>query len=219
MIERGKDWGLPATGPADAGVSGGDADLALAVAAHPGGLLRFSPSPASDVGRALGLGPDRDPDAASALAVPMDALRADPGGLACNMIVVGVPPDRLHVLSRPVRVAVTVDGRSVFEGSATTVVVATGQFLRGRDVVPRGHPGDGRAEIQVYRVGARERRALRARLATGTHVPHPAITQAAGTRVEVVGARATRVELDGRPQPPVERLTVEVVANAYRLLL
>ena len=80
-------------------------------------------------------------------------------------------------------------------------------------------PGDGRAEIQVYRVGARDRRALRARLATGTHVPHPAITQAAGTRVEVVGARATRVELDGRPQPPVERLTVEVVANAYRLLL
>ena len=33
------------------------------------------------------------------------------------------------------------DGRPWFAGPATTVVIAIGQFLRGLDVVPRGHPG------------------------------------------------------------------------------
>ena len=66
------------------------------------------------------------------------------------------------------------DGRPWFSGPATTVVVATGQFLRGLDLVPRGHPGDGKAEVQVYalrRAGAAARCA--ARLATGAHVPAP----------------------------------------------
>ena len=45
---------------------------------------------------------------------------------------------------------IEVDGQPWFAGSATTVVIANGQFLRGADIVPRGHPGDGRLEVQVY---------------------------------------------------------------------
>ena len=87
------------------------------------------------------------------------------------------------------------------------------------DLVPRGHPGDGRAEVQIYAVPGRERRALQSRLATGTHVPHPKITQRSGSRVDVSIDRKVPLELDGRPVDPIDDLAVDVVPNAYRLLL
>ena len=43
-----------------------------------------------------------------------------------------------------------------FSERATTVVVLVGQYLRGADVSPRGHPGDGAAEVQVYAMGVFE---------------------------------------------------------------
>ena len=48
------------------------------------------------------------------------------------------------------RLLVTVDGRTVHDGPATSVVVANGQFSGTADLAPRGHPGDGRLEVQVY---------------------------------------------------------------------
>jgi diacylglycerol kinase family enzyme len=107
----------------------------------------------------------------------------------------------------------------VFHGPCTTVVVATGQFRRGLDIVPRGHPGDGRAEIQIYAVPGRDRRTLRRRLATGTHVPHPSITQRTGRRVTVTTGRKVPLEIDGRRRPATDFVVLDVVAAAYRLLL
>jgi len=115
---------------------------------------------------------------------------------------------------------VTVDGRAVHDGPATTVVVASGQFLRGHDVVPRGHPGDGRAEVQVYAVARGQRSGVRRRLPLGTHVPHPEITQTAGRRVDVVAARRPLgLELDGIGLPAAERVTVEVVPEAFLIVV
>ena len=85
-------------------------------------------------------------------------------------------------------------------------MVASGQYLRGIDVVPRGHPGDGRVEVQVYAVAAGERAGVRARLPQGVHLPHPDITQTTGRRVESwrrtrpVGARGRR-RAAPRPRP------------------
>ena len=78
------------------------------------------------------------------------------------------------------------------------MVVATGQWLRGLDLVPRGHPGDGKAEVQVYRLRRPERRAMRRRLATGTHVPHPRIVTRTAVEIEIRAHRALPVEIDGR---------------------
>jgi diacylglycerol kinase family enzyme len=136
------------------------------------------------------------------------------------MVIGGPPPDRLGRLSRATETVVRVDGREVFSGLATTVVVATGQFLRGNDLVPRGHPGDGRAEVQVYSVPAGERTAMKARLATGTHVPHPGITQASGRTVEIVRLGSDRTEIDGhRVVRRLAEATIEVIPAAYRLLV
>jgi hypothetical protein len=212
VIRPGEEWGTPAAGEPDVDVSGTDADLAAAVARTPGALIRFHATRDSDLARAIGTpapGGDRD--------VPMDALRIADDVLAVNMVVVGTPPDRLRRFSRRIVATVTVGGRALVSGPVTTIVVATGEFLRGHDVVPRGHPGDGRAEIQAYAVPPSERRALRARLALGTHVPHPAITQRAGTHVEIRLERATAVEVDGQPAAPADHLVITVVPGAYRL--
>ena len=104
-------------------------------------------------------------------------------------------------------------------GRATTVVIATGQFLRGADVVPRGYPGDGRAEVQVYALRPGARRALGARLRAGAHVPHPRVSQRPAQRVTVDAIRPFPVEIDGVPTDAVSHLEVAVISGRYRVLL
>ena len=217
MIRPGQEWGTPARGPADIDVTGGDADLATAVADRPGVLVRFRPDATSDLAGAVGIGGEGEPR----VEVALDLLRIDhgPGAVAVNMVVIGTPPDRLRRLTRMFGANVRIDDRPVFHGPCTTVVVAIGQFRAGLDVVPRGHPGDGRAEIQIYAVPGGERRGLRTRLATGTHVPHPRITQRTGGRVTVSTGRSVALEVDGRPGPATDLVEVTVVPGAYRLLL
>ena len=77
----------------------------------------------------------------------------------------------------------------------------------------------GRAEIQVYAVPGRERRPLRTRLATGTHVPHPKITQRAGAHVVISVDRKIALEIDSHTAPPVDAVDIQVDPGAYRLLV
>jgi hypothetical protein len=234
VIKPGEEWGRPASSAPDVEVVGGDADLAAAVARLPGVLVRFRPDATSDLAGAVGL--DRAVDLGVEL--DLDLLRLDDGPppaepvpvavnmplavnmpVAVNMVVVGRPPDALGPWVRCFGANVAIDGRSVFHGPCTTIVVATGQFRNGLDVVPRGHPGDGRAEVQIYAVARRQRRELRNRLSTGTHVPHPGITQRSGSRVRVSIDRRVPVEIDGRLAPEADRVDISVVPGAYRLLL
>jgi len=227
VIRPGQEWGHPTSAAPDLEVAGGDADLATAILRlgesskdslrRGGALVRWRPDASSDFAGAVGLGPDRA--VAVGVELPVDLLRIDDGPAAANMIVIGTPPDALRPLTRRFGANVRVDGRSVFHGPCTTIVVANGQFRRGLDLVPRGHPGDGRAEAQIYAVPARQRRTLRARLATGTHVPHPGITQRSGARVTVSTDRRVPLEIDGHLAPATDLVDVRVVPNAYRLLL
>jgi hypothetical protein len=220
VIRPGEEWGTPARGPVDVEVAGGDADLAAAVTSRPGALFRFKPDTTSDLAAAVGLGfSAADDRPARGLELTLDVLRIEDGPAAVNMMVLGSPPDRLGRWSRRFGTNVRIDDRPVFHGPCTTVVVATGQFRSGLDIVPRGHPGDGRAEIQIYAVRRRDRRALRARLATGTHVPHPAITQRAGRSVTVSTGRRVPLEVDGRSLPATDFVDLALVPGAYRLLL
>ena len=199
-------------------VSGGDRALGQVVADHPGALLAFRPSPASDLARAVGLSAAGGVDHPTT-EVALDALRFASGELAVNMVVIGTPPDRATRFTRPIDVELRVDDTPVSTTRATTIVLATGQYLRGLDVVPRGHPGDGRLEVYVFRLRPAERRAMRARLPSGTHVPHPRITARPGHHVELVAARPVVLEVDGEPRPPVRALEIEIVEHAYRLLV
>jgi diacylglycerol kinase family enzyme len=197
-------------------VAGTDADLAEALeGAGPDPLVRFLPSPASDLARAVGLGGSPP----GSLSLPMDALRLSGGRLAVNSLVTGVAPDRLRLWHARRRAEVEVDGRRVFSGRATTVAVMNGQYLRGADLAPRGHPGDGTCEVQVYALPPAQRRLMRSRLASGSHLPHPAVTTARGRRVTVRWARSQPLEVDGRPSGETAGVEVELLPGAYRLLV
>jgi hypothetical protein len=218
VIRPGEPWGSPASAPADLEVGGDDAALAAAVAAAPGALVAFRPGPGSDLARAVGLRPGSEATV-PATELPIDALRIAGDGLACNAVVLGEPPDRLRWASAARSLEVDVDGHPWFAGAATSVVIANGQFLREADLVPRGHPGDGRLEVQVYELRRRERRAMRRRLATGAHVPHPRIRSRTARRVEVRARNVWALEVDGVRAQPVRQLAAEVVPAAFRLLV
>jgi hypothetical protein len=206
-------------------VAGGDGALASVLArglADP--LVRFAAAPDSDLARAIGLVAGAPP---AGLALPLDALDVTVAGaagadrplVAVNSVVVGVAPDRLRVWHRPARLSVEIDGTPVDAEAATTVVVMNGQYLRGLDVSPRGHPGDAVAEAQLYALPAGARRAMRARLATGAHLPHPAITVRRARRVVVRAARPVALTVDGAPAGEITELAVDLRPAAYRLLV
>jgi putative lipid kinase YegS-like protein len=219
VIRKGEEWGTPAGNAApDLDISGDDAALAAALAgAGPDPLVRFTPAEASDLARAVGL----VGEGAGALAVPVDVLRLGDGGLAVNAVVVGVPPDELRAWHRAVPFEVVVDGKAVDTSGATTVVIANGQFLRGNDVSPRGHPGDGWCEVQVYAVPPGQRAVMRERLRSGTHVPHPGIVVRRARSVVVRCGREVPVEVDGRKAAvrAAGEVAVSVVPSAFRLLI
>jgi hypothetical protein len=216
-MRPGEAWGVPVQGAPDLEVDGTDADLATMVAGHQGALVRFRPAPGSDLARALGISATGDP---TGRAGAVDALRVEPGGTAVNGVVLGTPPGRVRLTTPTAEIRVLVNGREVATGRATTVVVANGQFFDGLDVVPRGHPGDGRIEVQVYALRRGERRAMRARLPQGVHLPHPRITTATGRDVEIhVRDRRLPLRIDGVAHGSYRDLTVSVIPGALRLML
>jgi diacylglycerol kinase family enzyme len=139
--------------------------------------------------------------------------------VAVNSVVIGPAPDRLRTWHRPAGLTVEIDGVPVEAGAATTLVVMNGQYLRGLDVSPRGHPGDGVAEAQLYALPPAARRAMRARLATGAHLPHPAITIRRARQVIVRAARPVPLEVDGAPAGRVTEVRLDLRPAAYRLLV
>ena len=105
--------------------------------------------------------------------LPLDALVFSTGEVAVNMVVVGTSPDQLRRWSRRLRVGPHADAETssrsaVGSAAFTTVLIACGQFRDGLDLVPRGHPGDGRAEVHVYRPLGGQLPKMRRRLQSGT---------------------------------------------------
>jgi hypothetical protein len=221
-IRPGDEWGTPTEDPADIIVRGDDRTLAAALAdLDPTTLVDFRPDAACDFARAVGLGPGEGPRRGVAAPIDgMDLVRAGSRSTVVNALEFGTPPGSLRALARTRTVTVTVDGRTLHRGPATGVVVANGQFVDGLDVSPRGHPGDGRLEVQVYALRPGERGGMRQRLATGSHLPHPRIRTGTGRRIRVrVEGGGWPVRVDGEPSGRSGALEVAVRSPAAHLLL
>lgn len=222
-IRPGEDWGSPTSDAPAHIVVGDDPALARAVAdLAPETLIAFAPSTTSDLARAIGLAPGAVGERRG-IALPIDAMRLDraaTGTVAVNAIEFGTPPGVLRSLSRTHEIAVTVDGRRFHAGPATSVVIANGQFIDGLDVSPRGHPGDGRLEVQVYALRPGERGGMRRRLATGSHLPHPRIRTGSGRRIRIrVTAGVWPLRVDGVTVGRAGTIEVEVLTPAVHLLV
>ncbi|MBK5288096.1 MAG: hypothetical protein JJE46_06480 [Acidimicrobiia bacterium] len=223
MIRPGQEWGQATDAGPDLVVRGDDHDLAEAVGRAPGdALIRFLPHD-SELARAIGLANSATRDAPApephGIALPIDLIRAG-DDLVVNAAVLGVAPPHLRAHHRRREVQVLVDGREFFRGAATTVVIANGQFITGADLVPRGHPGDGWCEVQVYALTPGERRAMRRRLPGGVHVPHPRILSGRARTVEVtVTGGGWPLTVDGRPHGTHTALRTSLIPGAFRLLV
>lgn len=234
-VASGEDWGSPAQSVPDYEISGDDHDLALLlekvgvskVGTRP--LIQFLPSSRSDIASAIGLSAHNRPGA-TGIALPLDVLVFDPSptgqagqpetlGVAVNGIEVGAAVDRVGWWHRSFPCSVTVDGSTVFDGRAVCIVVMTGEHLRGKDVSPRGHPGDGKAEVYVYALRPGERRSMRQRLTDGTHMPHPQILRREGTHFEITLERPAPLQVDSTQRGNVAHLTIDVLPEAYALLI
>jgi diacylglycerol kinase family enzyme len=120
--------------------------------------------------------------------------------------------------------AVLVDGRLHF---FVAHLVARHHWLRGRvvaamnaqfigswNVVPRGHPNDGRLDVLDADLPVRERLQARRRLPLGTHVPHPGIEERHVTAVQIDLTRPTPVRLDGQLVGEARTLSVRTEPDA-----
>ena len=245
MIKPGEEWGRPTDATAEIECHGDDQALAALITTDsadpvPARLVRFFPS-GSDLARAVGLADlkadlnaDLDTDLNAGASVtdrvrhdrpirgielPIDAISSDLG-VAMNGVILGISPTRLRPYHRRRPIRVWVDGRELFSGPATSVVIANGQFVAGADLVPRGHPGDGRLEVQVYALAPGERGPMRRRLPTGTHLPHPRILATSGRVIEIDGLRRPwPVTLDRRSGQAETRLGLSILPSALRLLI
>jgi diacylglycerol kinase family enzyme len=132
---------------------------------------------------------------------------ADPAVVAAFAIDVGVAAidgeEHVFVAHAVAR------GRSWWFGPV--LAVCNAQFIGHWDVAPRSHPGDGRLDVvEMVAMPLRQRWLARRRLATGTHVPHPAVAQRRVTAATFTFPRPRRVWLDGVPAGRASELSVAV---------
>lgn len=153
------------------------------------------------------------------MAVPIDVLDGGTFGRAVNGFVVSRGPSATSWWQRSHEVALEIDGRPAFSGPATGIVIANGQFFAGWNTVPRGHPGDGVFEVQVYAVPRGQRRELRRRLRTGSHVPHPGVHQFRARRMTLSARHSLPVEGDATGRGRGSIVEVTLVPGALRLAL
>jgi hypothetical protein len=196
-IAKGEPWGTRGPLPAHGVVVRSDAEArAIVTAARranepvpPLGLL------GGDLCRAIGgTGDEGRLRSADAMLLPVDLG---------SVLVDG----RLHWF-----VAHLVARRSWWRGRVVAVMNA--QHLGEWDVAPRGHPNDGHVELLDGDLPIGQRWAARKRLPTGTHVPHPGITQRRVTAVQLELDPATPVWLDGESVGEARSLSIRVEPDA-----
>jgi hypothetical protein len=179
-IRKGRDWATPVPVPDDAVTVTGDAELAALVAeARSAG--RPCPSvvlAGGDLSRTLGGGAGRRRPAGQAVRVVVDLgwARLDGG------------PERpfaAHAVAR----------RPAWSGPFAVAMNAA--WLGSWYLGPRAHPNDGLLDITEGALAPTQRLLARRRLATGTHLPHPALRATRVAEASLAWPRALTVRLDG----------------------
>jgi hypothetical protein len=197
-IRRGEPWGEPGALAADACVVADDRAVASAVAAGATevGIV------GGDVHRTLG-SPRRDADdlhRGRGVRFPLDVVEVRatrPDGSVLEDVAVA------HLIVR---------GRSMWGGP--TLVVMNAAFAGDRNLGPRAHPNDGRLDVTIGSLPWSDRRAARARMRTGTHVPHPALEERRVRELHHELARPRRLWLDGTPVGEVVAIAVTCRSDA-----
>lgn len=114
-------------------------------------------------------------------------------------------------------VAHLVARRSWWRGPVLAAMNA--QFLGDWDVAPRSHPGDGRLDLLQADLPLGDRWKARIRLRTGTHVPHPGISERRVKAVQLDLPPGTGVWLDGERIGDARALSIRVAPDALTVVV
>lgn len=196
-IEKGVRWGEPGRLPRSGAVVRSDAEARTLVeeARRAGSALPLLGLLDGDLCRTVGgRGDEARLSSADAVRLPVDLG---------SVLVDG----RLHWF-----VAHLVARRSWWFGRVVAVMNA--QWLERWDVAPRSHPNDGLLDVLDTTMDVGERMKARPRLLTGTHVPHPAITERRVASVQIDFDRPTPVWLDGQRVANARHLSIRVEPDA-----
>ena len=97
------------------------------------------------------------------------------------------------------------------------LVAANASFIGGWNAAPRSHPGDGRLDVFDADPPLAVRLAARRRLPSGSHVPHPQITQRRITAAQYDLDPALDIYLDGVRLGRARTLSLRVEAGALNV--
>jgi hypothetical protein len=203
-IAKGQDWGEPGILPPGAPIFDGDAQLSRAIQfAEAQGLER-----------------------------PVCGLT---GGDLWQTL--GAPPGGRERLRDGIATQVVVDvGWAMFDESdqehafvahcvartrlwGIVLAAMNAEWINQWDVAPKSHPGDGWLDVSDAKLSWGERRKIRRRLPTGTHLPHPDVTTSRVRQAEFEFDRSRRVYLDGAPFPPVRLLKFRLEPASLTVLV
>jgi len=196
-IKPNKPWGTEVDRPVDLVVVDSDAALAEHLASDDDAPVGLT---GGDLFRTLGARPIGD--RTTLRAFPLDLMRVR---LDCGEAVAAIA----HVVVRsPWR-------RGGWWRGAVSVVM-NAEFLGEWDVAPRGHPNDGKVERFDLSAGTsvRQRVAIRGRLPSGTHLPHPSIERRSAQRHLIERDRPVDAWADGRWLGRARRVDIEVLYDA-----
>ena len=97
------------------------------------------------------------------------------------------------------------------------LVAANASFIGRWNAAPRSHPGDGRLDVFDANPRLSVRLAARRRLPSGTHVPHPDITQRRTAAAQYDFDPALDIYLDGRRLARARTLSLRVEPGALEV--
>src|SRR3954452_17054590 len=191
-IEKGEPWGSPGTLPTEGLLVRSDAEARAIVerARRAGEPVPTLGLLGGDLCRAVGgAGDEGRPRSDEAVRLPVD--------LGAVLI-----DGRLHWF-----VAHLVARKRWWRGRV--FVAMNAEFIGKWDVAPRSHPNDGLLDTFDVTMSVGDRFKARSRLATGTHVPHPGITQRRVDAIQV-DVDGLDVWLDGELIGPAKTLSIRV---------
>ncbi len=98
-------------------------------------------------------------------------------------------------------------------------VAMNAQWRGDWDLGPKSHPNDGLLDVYQARLGLGDLWKVRARLPSGTHLPHPGITQRRVAAVAVEFDRPQPISLDGVSIGRGRTLAIRVEADALTVVV
>lgn len=95
------------------------------------------------------------------------------------------------------------------------VAVMNAQWIGRWDVAPRSHPNDGLLDVFDGDLSLDDRLKARRRIPSGTHVPHPKITERRVKALQLELDRPTPVWLDGERVGAARTLSIRLEPDAF----